>query len=235
MSNVVKYDPSGIVTNMVTEYLPSVNTPDYSALPNVLINPSLSGVSGVDLKYWKVDTGSVVEMSSGEKTIIDDSLKIWIPVDIPIQLRSLDSGVTEVIANGRVALEIQDSGTGFGISSLIWYLGQPDKVRVTFYFILKSSGSGSNVRIASQLKAQGDGEDSSAVYSSGAFSVVSIDHDNPGDIFTGSVELDTSIIDSGDSVSIGVGRDGNNEMGSGDYDDATVPIQILQFKVEARV
>jgi hypothetical protein len=52
----------------------SINTPDYST-DDWLINPDLSGVSGVDCWYWKVTGtppgGAVEEMTSGEKDVVD--------------------------------------------------------------------------------------------------------------------------------------------------------------------
>jgi hypothetical protein len=55
-------------------YLESVNTPDYDT-DDWLINPDLSGVSGVECYYWKVTGtppgGSVVEMDAGEKAAVD--------------------------------------------------------------------------------------------------------------------------------------------------------------------
>jgi hypothetical protein len=71
MSNVVFFDPNGIVQNLVTNYLISVNTPDYESMQNVLINPDLSSVHNVLQKYWKVQDTSVIEMSNSEKEIID--------------------------------------------------------------------------------------------------------------------------------------------------------------------
>ena len=55
------------------QYLQFVNTPDYD--PNVwVINPDLSGVVGVEQKYWKVVSGAVVEMTSDEKAAVDAAL-----------------------------------------------------------------------------------------------------------------------------------------------------------------
>jgi hypothetical protein len=76
MSNIVLFNPSDtIVANRVTQYLNSVNTPDYNGVTDKIINPNLSSVSGVDQNYWKVQDGSVVEMSAGEKTSMDTLLK----------------------------------------------------------------------------------------------------------------------------------------------------------------
>jgi hypothetical protein len=75
MSKVILFNPSDpIVAGRVTDYLSSVNTPDYVSNPNALINPDVSGLP-VDMRYWKVDTGIVVEMSTGEKVAVDDSNK----------------------------------------------------------------------------------------------------------------------------------------------------------------
>ena len=74
MSNVVMYDPNGVVVNRVISYLQSVNTPDYENLPNVLINPDVSSLSSIPKNYWKVDSGNVVEMTTNEKTVLNDFL-----------------------------------------------------------------------------------------------------------------------------------------------------------------
>ena len=55
-------------------YHASVNTPDYDT-NDWLVNPDLSGVSGVEPYYWKVTGappgGDVEEMDAGEKTAVD--------------------------------------------------------------------------------------------------------------------------------------------------------------------
>lgn len=68
MANVVIYDTGD---NHVLRYLRSVNTPDYSERNDVVINPDLSAVIGIALKYWKHDNGSIVEMSQAEKDALD--------------------------------------------------------------------------------------------------------------------------------------------------------------------
>ena len=73
MSNIIRFDPSStIVQNRVTEYLKSVNTPDYSG--DILINPNLTNVESISMKYWKVILGEVVEMTEEEKYAIDNFL-----------------------------------------------------------------------------------------------------------------------------------------------------------------
>lgn len=77
MSSVIQYNPDDpVVPNRVTLYLYRANTPDYMDLPNTLINADLSGVlDTVPQEYWKVSNDLVIEMTLGEKSAIDESLK----------------------------------------------------------------------------------------------------------------------------------------------------------------
>lgn len=68
MANVVIFKP-----NQTPQYLQSVNTPDYTNDPDVLVDPNLSLVSGVPLKYWKRVGNLVQEMSASEKLAVDDA------------------------------------------------------------------------------------------------------------------------------------------------------------------
>ena len=68
MANIVIYDPADpSVTNRVTSYLTSVNTPNYNGVTDKLVNPDLSGLGGVPWMNWKVSGATVVEMSTAEK------------------------------------------------------------------------------------------------------------------------------------------------------------------------
>ncbi len=62
---------SSVIHRSTGEFRPSVNTPDYSPL-EWIINPDLSNVSKVPQKYWKVVGEAVVEMTSSEKTTVDN-------------------------------------------------------------------------------------------------------------------------------------------------------------------
>lgn len=53
------------------KYLRSVNTPDYEGDYDVLINPDISSVAGVPLKYWKRNVDSIEEMTISEKSDVD--------------------------------------------------------------------------------------------------------------------------------------------------------------------
>jgi len=68
MADIIIYDDN----NIITQYLKSVNTPDYSG--NVLVNPDISMVKDIPSKYWKIFNGSVIEMTQEEKNSVDISL-----------------------------------------------------------------------------------------------------------------------------------------------------------------
>lgn len=71
MSNIVLYDPSDVnVANRVTAYKLSVNQGDHPT-SDKLVNPDVSALSSVPLKYWKESSGLVVEMSQAEKDTCD--------------------------------------------------------------------------------------------------------------------------------------------------------------------
>lgn len=56
------------------QYLQSVNTPDYASDPDALINPDLSAVSGLALKYWKRSGSSILAQSAAEQAATDASI-----------------------------------------------------------------------------------------------------------------------------------------------------------------
>ena len=66
MSNIARFRQG-----QTPEYLKSVNTPDYSSDPDVIVNPDISSVQNVPLKYWKRNLNAVVEMSQSEKNVVD--------------------------------------------------------------------------------------------------------------------------------------------------------------------
>lgn len=57
------------------EYLVSVNTPDYDKDPDVLVNPDVSALKDVPLKYWKRQGSVVTEMTQPEKLAVDNAEK----------------------------------------------------------------------------------------------------------------------------------------------------------------
>lgn len=57
--------------NQTPQYLTSVNTPDYSSDPDVIVDPDISALTGVLVKYWKRSGNTVVQMTQAEKNAVD--------------------------------------------------------------------------------------------------------------------------------------------------------------------
>lgn len=53
------------------EIIDSAHTPDYMGRPDAVINPDLSGVETVPMKYWKKSGNRVVIMTSTERDAVD--------------------------------------------------------------------------------------------------------------------------------------------------------------------
>ena len=70
MALIVIFDV-GATPQKVLEVIPSANTPDYDKRSDVVVNPDLSALDLINRKYWKHDTGLIVEMTAGEKTAQD--------------------------------------------------------------------------------------------------------------------------------------------------------------------
>lgn len=68
MSNIAIFK-----SGQTPQYLKSVNTPDYDQDPDVIVNPDVSSLDGVEMKYWKRVGDSVAEMTTSEKQVVDDA------------------------------------------------------------------------------------------------------------------------------------------------------------------
>jgi hypothetical protein len=66
---------ANVLNKTSLQYLESVNTPDYPPA-DWMINPDLSAVAGVRQRYWKIVSGSVVEMSQAEKDAVDTAIDV---------------------------------------------------------------------------------------------------------------------------------------------------------------
>lgn len=73
MANVVIFD-EGATPERVLQYLRSVNTPEYSGRSDAVINPDLTAVSGLEVRYWKHVAGSIVPMTAQEQSDIDAAI-----------------------------------------------------------------------------------------------------------------------------------------------------------------
>ena len=88
------------------QYLTSINTPDYSADPDVLVNPDISKVKDVPLEHWKRDRDKIVEMSLAEKQVIIDAKLLEIDkqiIDLNIDALIVAKAIAKVlIAKGII-------------------------------------------------------------------------------------------------------------------------------------
>lgn len=185
-----------------------------------------------------------VEPSTADKTAIDTAVanhdgvfpRDWVVLVHESELEPVIPGASKVVANDRPAIEIQNGVTGYAAIQAVWPFTQSSlsQVRAKALFVLKASGTGSNVRIAARMKSQGVGEDSTAAFADTEFVVVPVTFTTIGEVFSGEVILDASSAHLDDALALQIGRDGNNELGAGSDDDVNQAIQIIGLKLEAR-
>jgi hypothetical protein len=163
-------------------------------------------------------------------------MREWQTVVLDPVFEPVIPGSSKVVANDRPAVEIESGVTGYGAMQQTWPLAQDDdaELRVTAKFILKESGSGSTVRIAARMKSNATGADSSSAFSAADFAAVPVTYTTVGEIFEATITLDASDAEEGDALALQVGRDGANSLGAGDSDDASVAVQVIALRAEAR-
>lgn len=91
MANVAIYDEEN---DRIIDYKKSVNTPDYQNRADVLINPDVSALAGVPIKYWKHSGGAVVEMTQSEKDALDQA-------EADAQLAALKQSAKDYVDSGN--------------------------------------------------------------------------------------------------------------------------------------
>lgn len=144
-------------------------------------------------------------------------------------------GASRVVINDRPALEVQNGVTGWGSVQAVYPHTQNDEAKACccIGFVLEEAGTGGYVRIAARLKADAEGDDSSGSWDDTEFVAVAVTHTTPGEVFIATVELDISGADEGDAIAFQVGRDGDNDLGSGTNDNCDVAIAIISLEVKA--
>jgi hypothetical protein len=164
------------------------------------------------------------EVSTWERVVIDPVIEPVIP------------GSSKVVANDRPAIEVVAGITGFAAIQGVWQRSQSAsaEIRVTVKFILRWSGTGSNVRIASRVKFQGTGEDSAATWDSVGFVAVPVTFTTIGEVFEAVIIMDASAAKLHDAMALQIGRDGSNFLGAGTNDDVDQAIQLIALEVEGR-
>lgn len=87
---------SNVLNKQTFEYRKSVNTVQYMD-GSWLINPDLTDVEYVPVKYWKIDGETIVEMSQEEKNIINNS---EVEILRNTLIDQIDDKTAELIAEG---------------------------------------------------------------------------------------------------------------------------------------
>lgn len=85
-----------VLNRTTKEYLTSQNTPDFDVL-DWIINPDLSGVVGVPIRYWKIVGDVVSEMTKPEKDAVDAALAA--AQEIFLAIGEQPAGVFETSSN----------------------------------------------------------------------------------------------------------------------------------------
>lgn len=224
---------ANVLNRTTKQYITSANTPDYPTA-DWIINPDLSGVSGVPSKYWKITGDVVTEMNQTEKDAVDAALpRRYTPLVILAPWEPASTGVSNVLANDRSAIECVTASTGWAATSLYWSENQSAlaRLRATVKFVLKEAGTGTKVRVAFRAKASSSGDDSYTAFTLADFTVVTVTHTTIGEVFQGVIDLDIPDFEEGDAVAAQVGRDGDNDLGAGDNDDVSVAVQIISVEL----
>lgn len=79
----------------------SIHTPDFPTA-TWIINPDLSGVQGVSVKYWKITGDVVSEMTQAEKDAVDDDPAGELGILKTQRYLEIDTRTQELIAAGFV-------------------------------------------------------------------------------------------------------------------------------------
>lgn len=87
----------------IPRYLESINTPDYSSDPDVIVNPNMSGINFNEPKFWKRVGDTVVEMDASEKQAILDAEQSAKDTAVE-KLESIDAVVLAkaLVATGKI-------------------------------------------------------------------------------------------------------------------------------------
>ena len=92
----------------------SVNNTNIAS--NVLLDPDLSALSGIPMKYWKQSGGSVVEMSQAEKDAVDAAELIAQSIQESTNVDNLDITIKDAFTawlqlyNSKVPAQYQITG-----------------------------------------------------------------------------------------------------------------------------
>jgi len=100
---------SSVINKTTYQYLESVSTPDYPE-ETWVVNPDLSAVEGIAQKYWKVVDGAAVEMSAGEKAVVNAAYSQAYVESVIVRAIAFGSKLINQYAAENVILGITQAG-----------------------------------------------------------------------------------------------------------------------------
>lgn len=111
----IEYDPNdAVVANRVITFRASGDQSAYLSDPDDLtsvtgsyiIDADLSSVSGVPQKHWKVDNGSVIEMTTQEKADVEQAIIDAIAAAEAARITAFDDAVAAAQTSGAILTKI---------------------------------------------------------------------------------------------------------------------------------
>lgn len=103
MANIVVFD---VTTKQVKQFLKSVNTPDYSSRPDVVVNPDVASLSAIPIKYWVEDSGAIREMDTAEKDAIDAAEQAVLDAAEAARVTAFDDSLNLASENDAVLAKV---------------------------------------------------------------------------------------------------------------------------------
>jgi len=149
-------------------------------------------------------------------------------------LSPTDTGIFPVISNGYMALQCKDDRTHYAGASIWWPKTPSADIIVKIKFVLKEVGTGTDIRLATRVKARATGEDASTAFDSTTYVAVPVTTSPIGKVFEASMTLSASLFAVGDAVAFQIGRDGTNILtgGPATTDSFDKHIQIIAIDLE---
>lgn len=132
------------------------------------------------------------------------------------------------------ALEINQNKSGFGIAGFPVDKTVANNIKIRVRWVLKSDGSGTYVRIGVKTFPRSDAEDITIASADDLVVIDAVDISaiSEGELVSTDFTLDKTKFTNGDEVSLHVGRDGHNDIVSGESDDDFgKPVDILSVRI----
>lgn len=140
---------------------------------------------------------------------------------------------SKVVTNDYGAIELPNSSTTSGVWSNRWRRTPVTSVKVKCQFKLKVAGTGTIVRMMVRYKAKAVGESTAGAFDQEIVKAVTVNPAAPDNVYEGVVDLAIANFTEGDAVAMHIGRDGNNEIVSGEAsDDFNKRVQLLAIELE---